>query len=174
MIFIIHRFYNLEIYIIFYLVFSMWEREGVLGLSIIVLIVRVFDIELYYIFTYIVSNFFSKIISSVSNLIANFDYKKKKKKRKSENRRRDRRKLRRYRSKISDEYMQLLKKRREIDEEVRSPPGIQRRWGEDRMDSREKEKREGQNGEALRDRNRLVGRRPLRSSHTEIHLKSSH
>lgn len=45
-IFIIYRIYNLEVYIIYYLVFRVCE--GVLGLSLLVIIVRIFGNELYY------------------------------------------------------------------------------------------------------------------------------
>jgi len=48
MIYIIYSLINLEIYIIYYLVFSVCE--GVLGLSLLVLIVRIFGNELYYTF----------------------------------------------------------------------------------------------------------------------------
>lgn len=45
-IFIVYRFYNLEVYIIYYLIFRVCE--GVLGLSLLVLIVRIFGNEMYY------------------------------------------------------------------------------------------------------------------------------
>lgn len=47
-IFLIFRLNNLEIYIIYYLVFRV--SEGVLGLTLLVLIVRFYGNELYYIF----------------------------------------------------------------------------------------------------------------------------
>lgn len=47
-IFLIFRLSNLEIYIIYYLVFRV--SEGVLGLTLLVLIVRYYGNELYYIF----------------------------------------------------------------------------------------------------------------------------
>lgn len=47
-IFLVFRINNLEIYIIYYLVFRV--SEGVLGLALLVLIVRFYGNELYYIF----------------------------------------------------------------------------------------------------------------------------
>jgi len=46
--FLVFRLNNLEIYMIYYLVFRV--REGVLGLTLLVLIVRFYGNELYYIF----------------------------------------------------------------------------------------------------------------------------
>lgn len=47
-IFLVFRLNNLEIYIVYYLVFRV--SEGVLGLTLLVLIVRFYGNELYYIF----------------------------------------------------------------------------------------------------------------------------
>jgi len=47
-IFLVFRLNNLEIYIVYYLVFRV--SEGVLGLALLVLIVRFYGNELYYIF----------------------------------------------------------------------------------------------------------------------------
>lgn len=130
-----------------------------------------------WLYMYIFSNFFSNIISSASNLIANCDL---------QGRERER-----IAGATEGNYGDIDRKsamsicnywRREGERErdrrrgwKRSPPGTQKRREEDRGETQERDRgRGGQNGEALRDRNRPVGRRPLRSSHTEIHLKSSH
>lgn len=80
-------------------------------------------------------------------------------KRKRENRRRDRRKLRRYRSKISDEYMQLLKERgREIDEGVGSDPRPGHKRGERKTEGRPKREIGGEEGKTARPFVTVIGR----------------